>query len=94
MLFSCFPLGCGNFALFRIVYTPFSVLSQKTRSLNTAHATRIYCSLTTLYCLLFYPECAMKLFLLFAGILIVVIGLIADYRWKQWMASRKRDRFH
>jgi hypothetical protein len=34
----------------------------------------------------------MKFILLVLGIVIVVAGLVADYRWKRWMAERKRER--
>ena len=33
----------------------------------------------------------MKLVLAVVGIFVVVVALVADYRWKQWMAARKRD---
>jgi hypothetical protein len=35
----------------------------------------------------------MKIVLAVIGLAVVVGSLIADYKWKQWMAARKRDRF-
>jgi hypothetical protein len=35
----------------------------------------------------------MKIVLAVIGIFFVVGSLIADYKWKQWMAARKRDRY-
>jgi hypothetical protein len=34
----------------------------------------------------------MKLILGIIGILIVIGSIIADYKWRQWMAARKRER--
>ena len=33
----------------------------------------------------------MKIFLIILGILIVGGSLLADYKWRQWMAARKRE---
>lgn len=33
----------------------------------------------------------MKIFLIILGILIVGGSLLADYKWRQWMATRKRE---
>jgi hypothetical protein len=35
----------------------------------------------------------MKMVFAVIGIVVVIGSLIADYKWKQWMAERKRDRF-
>jgi hypothetical protein len=34
----------------------------------------------------------MKLFLVILAIAVVVALLIADYKWRQWIAARRRDR--
>jgi hypothetical protein len=34
----------------------------------------------------------MKLILGIIGIIIVIGSIIADYKWRQWMAARKRER--
>jgi hypothetical protein len=34
----------------------------------------------------------MKLLLGLLAIVLVVASLIADYKWRQWLAARKRDR--
>jgi hypothetical protein len=34
----------------------------------------------------------MKIFLAIVAIVLVVASLIADYKWRQWIAARKRDR--
>jgi hypothetical protein len=34
----------------------------------------------------------MKIFLGIAALVIVAASLVADYKWRQWMAARKRDR--
>ncbi len=34
----------------------------------------------------------MKIFLAIIAIVLVVASLIADYKWRQWMAARRRDR--
>lgn len=34
----------------------------------------------------------MKLILGILGILIVAGSVFADYKWRQWMAARRRDR--
>ena len=34
----------------------------------------------------------MKLILGVIGVLIVIGSIIADYKWRQWMAARKRER--
>jgi hypothetical protein len=36
----------------------------------------------------------MKLFLTIAVICIVTGSLYADYKWRQWVAARKRERDH
>jgi len=38
------------------------------------------------------PGDPMKIFLLLLGALVVVASLVADYKWRQWMAARRRDR--
>jgi hypothetical protein len=38
------------------------------------------------------PEEAMKMFLGILAVLVVAASLIADYKWRQWMAARRRDR--
>jgi hypothetical protein len=38
------------------------------------------------------PEDAMKIFLGILAVLFVAASLIADYKWRQWMAARRRDR--
>jgi hypothetical protein len=38
------------------------------------------------------PEEAMKIFLGVLAVLVVAASLIADYKWRQWMAARRRDR--
>jgi hypothetical protein len=34
----------------------------------------------------------MKLLIGIAAIVVVAASLLADYKWKQWIAARKRDR--
>jgi len=34
----------------------------------------------------------MKLVLGILAVVLVVVSLIADYKWRQWMATRRRDR--
>ncbi len=34
----------------------------------------------------------MKLILAIGIVLVVAISLVADYKWRQWMAARRRDR--
>jgi hypothetical protein len=34
----------------------------------------------------------MKLILGIIGVLIVIGSLVADYKWRQWLAARKRER--
>jgi hypothetical protein len=34
----------------------------------------------------------MKIFLAIVAIVLIVVSLIADYKWRQWIAARKRDR--
>jgi hypothetical protein len=34
----------------------------------------------------------MKIFLGILAILLVAVSLIADYKWRQWMAARRRER--
>jgi hypothetical protein len=34
----------------------------------------------------------MKILLAILAIVLIVASLIADYKWRQWIAARKRDR--
>jgi hypothetical protein len=34
----------------------------------------------------------MKIFLGIAVIVLVALSIVADYKWRKWMADRKRDR--
>jgi hypothetical protein len=34
----------------------------------------------------------MKLILGIIGVLIVIGSLVADYKWRQWLSARKRER--
>jgi hypothetical protein len=34
----------------------------------------------------------MKLILGIIGVIVVVGSIVADYKWRQWMAARKRER--
>lgn len=36
----------------------------------------------------------MKILLFVLGLLIVGITLVADYKWKQWIAARRAERDH
>jgi len=38
------------------------------------------------------PEEAMKILFAFLAVLVVAVSLVADYKWRQWMAARRRDR--
>jgi hypothetical protein len=38
------------------------------------------------------PEDAMKIFLGILAVIVVAATLIADYKWRQWMAARRRNR--
>jgi hypothetical protein len=34
----------------------------------------------------------MKIFLGVLAVLFVIASFVADYKWRQWMAARRRDR--
>jgi hypothetical protein len=34
----------------------------------------------------------MKLLLAILGVLVIAALLVADYKWRQWIAARRRDR--
>jgi hypothetical protein len=34
----------------------------------------------------------MKILLAIIAVLVIAASIYADYKWKQWMADRKRDR--
>jgi hypothetical protein len=34
----------------------------------------------------------MKIILGILGVIVVIAALIADYRWRHWMAERRRER--
>jgi hypothetical protein len=34
----------------------------------------------------------MKILLIILAVILLVASLIADYKWRQWIAARKRDR--
>jgi len=34
----------------------------------------------------------MKILLGILAVLVVAVSLFADYKWRQWMAARRRDR--
>jgi len=34
----------------------------------------------------------MKIFFGILAVLFVAVSLVADYKWRQWMAARRRDR--
>lgn len=36
----------------------------------------------------------MKLFLAIFAVVVLAGSLFADYKWRQWMAARRRDRDH
>jgi hypothetical protein len=36
----------------------------------------------------------MKIFLVILALLVVGASLVADYKWRQWMAARKAERDH
>jgi len=38
------------------------------------------------------PEDAMKIFLGILALVLVAASVFADYKWRQWMAARRRDR--
>jgi hypothetical protein len=38
------------------------------------------------------PEDAMKIILCILAVLIIAASLFADYKWRQWIAARRRDR--
>lgn len=38
------------------------------------------------------PEDAMKILLCILAVLVVAASLFADYKWRKWMAARRRDR--
>jgi hypothetical protein len=38
------------------------------------------------------PEDAMKIFFGILALLVVAVSLIADYKWRRWMAARRRER--
>jgi hypothetical protein len=44
-----------------------------------------FCKLSSVVCL------PMKVFLIIVAALIVAGSLFADYKWRQWMATRRRD---
>jgi hypothetical protein len=34
----------------------------------------------------------MKIFLIILGSVLIAISFVVDYKWRQWMASRRHDR--
>jgi hypothetical protein len=38
------------------------------------------------------PEVVMKIFLGILAVVLVAASLIADYKWRRWIAARRRDR--
>lgn len=36
----------------------------------------------------------MKLILVIAAVVVIAASLFADYKWRRWMAARRRDREH
>lgn len=34
----------------------------------------------------------MKLLLILAGVLLIAVFIVADYKWRQWIAARRRER--
>jgi hypothetical protein len=38
------------------------------------------------------PEFVMKIVVIIAIVALVAGSVIADYKWRQWMAARRRDR--
>lgn len=34
----------------------------------------------------------MKIALVIIGIILVAVSIFADYKWRKWMAERRRDR--
>ncbi len=36
----------------------------------------------------------MKLLFALAVLLLIAVSLVADYKWKQWMATRRQERDH
>jgi hypothetical protein len=38
------------------------------------------------------PETVMKIFLGVLAVLVVAASVFADYKWRQWMAARRRNR--
>jgi hypothetical protein len=34
----------------------------------------------------------MKLLLIIVGVSLIAASILADYKWRQWMAARRRDR--
>jgi len=34
----------------------------------------------------------MKPLLILAGVLLIAVFIFADYKWRQWMAARRRER--
>jgi hypothetical protein len=38
------------------------------------------------------PETVMKIFLGILAVLVVAASVFADYKWRQWMAARRRNR--
>jgi hypothetical protein len=37
-------------------------------------------------------ESAMKIFLAVVAVIVVAALLVGDYKWRQWMAARRRER--
>jgi hypothetical protein len=35
---------------------------------------------------------AMKILLILVGLVVLAASFYADYKWRQWMAARRRDR--
>jgi hypothetical protein len=38
------------------------------------------------------PEIVMKIFVIVVVVVLVAASVFADYKWRQWMAARRRDR--
>jgi hypothetical protein len=49
-------------------------------------------SFTRFGCISCDPEIVMKIVLVIVVVVLVVGSFFADYKWRQWMAARRRDR--
>jgi hypothetical protein len=38
------------------------------------------------------PDISMKLLIAFVALILIALSLVADYKWKRWIAARQQER--